>query len=351
MEKISVIVPVYNVERYIGKCLASLLDQDYKNYEIILINDASTDLSLSICKSYAKQSNKVKLINLKTNHGVSSVRNIALQHCSGQYVAFVDSDDYVSPNFLSLMCSTLKQKNVDIVCCNHFYCWENQKILELASQNKETFPLSRSEFLQIIFTLKLSKKMGVSFQGFMWNKLFRRDLLVNVFFEDRDAEDEFFLTKISPRVNTVYYIGQPLYFYNIRNNSLSHFKHFEIGHLKTRYQIYKDLRLTPEEKIGEAALYQRLLGVALSFFCNTDLDTDDLVILRQIYKTKNHWDSNLLYTGGSRLLILRIILFFLAHLNVKVTMKMVHFLSPIVKRYLKMLQTRRQKMLQKTLRH
>ena len=329
MEKISVIVPVYNVEKYLKKCLNSLLEQDYQNYEIILINDASTDSSLSICNQFAKQSDRIKLFNLKTNQGISNVRNIGLQYCSGQYVAFVDSDDYVSPKFLSSMYSAMKEKKADIVCCNHFCFRNNKKTLKVASQNQNSFQLTRSEFIQLVFTLKLSRKMQVLFQGFMWNKLFRRKLLTNVHFESHCAEDELFLSNIFSRVNTVYYVGEPLYFYNIRDNSLSHVNSFVLDQLKTRYRICQELKTTSERKIIYSALYQQFLNAIPCFLSDTKLTLNDLDTFRTIYRTQKDWDTQLLHTEGTKLLFLQTMLFFLTHFNINATMKMIQLLRPI----------------------
>lgn len=97
-ELISIIVPVYNVEKYIAKCLDSLVNQTYLNIEILLIDDGSTDKSLSICKKYAAVDSRIKLFS-KENGGVSSARNLGLLHVQGEYVVFVDSDDFVSPKY------------------------------------------------------------------------------------------------------------------------------------------------------------------------------------------------------------------------------------------------------------
>ena len=333
MEKISVIVPVYNVDNYLERCLTSLLEQDYHDYEILVVNDASTDSSLSICKQYAENSNKIKLINLKTNQGLYAARNIGLKHCSGQYVAFVDSDDFVSSNFLSSMHTIMKDKKTDIVCCNHSYCWDNKNFFEIASPNQKSQPLSRLDFIQIVFTLKSSKRMGISFGGFVWNKLFRRDLLENIFFEHTDgAEDELFLSKVFSKINTIYYVGQPLYFYNLRQNSLSHNNCFIIEHLKTRFQICNNLKSTPDFEICSSALYQHMLNTAPCFLSNNKLTINDLITYRQIYNSKL-WNSCHLYSEGPKLRISQILTFILTHLNTKLTMQMIQLLRPVYKAY------------------
>ena len=111
---ISVIVPVYNVEKYLDNCVMSILDQDYQNIEIILINDGSTDNSLAICHSYVGKDKRVKLFSQK-NQGLSAARNLGIQKANGEFVMFVDSDDYVEPSYCSAALSCQQKYDADIV--------------------------------------------------------------------------------------------------------------------------------------------------------------------------------------------------------------------------------------------
>ena len=99
--KISIIVPIYNTEKYLGNCLNSIINQTYKNLEIILINDGSTDNSLSICNNYKNKDNRIKIVN-KTHTGVSDTRNIGIKNATGEYIGFVDSDDYIEQDLLKI---------------------------------------------------------------------------------------------------------------------------------------------------------------------------------------------------------------------------------------------------------
>ena len=107
--KISIIIPVYNVEKYLERCIKSVLNQDYKNLEIYLVDDGSTDNSGYLCDYYAEMDNRIKVIH-KINGGLSSARNAALEKVSGKYVTFIDSDDYVSKNYISILYKTLYEK-------------------------------------------------------------------------------------------------------------------------------------------------------------------------------------------------------------------------------------------------
>ena len=108
MEKISVLVPIYNAEKYIEKCLDSIVNQTYENIEIVLIEDGSTDNSLEIIKEYSKQDKRIKIISIK-NNGVADARNKALENATGDYVTFVDSDDYVEKDYVETLYTNLKK--------------------------------------------------------------------------------------------------------------------------------------------------------------------------------------------------------------------------------------------------
>ncbi len=109
MDKISIIVPVYNVEKFIGECIESILNQDHKDFELILVDDGSKDGSLAICQEYGKKDTRIKVFN-KENGGVSSARNFGIEKASGKYLTFIDSDDFVSSNYCSLLLSRSKDE-------------------------------------------------------------------------------------------------------------------------------------------------------------------------------------------------------------------------------------------------
>ena len=119
MELISVIVPVYNVESYVAECIESIQNQTYMNLEIILVNDGSTDNSGDICDQYATYDERIKVIH-KENAGVSAARNTGIEAANGDYIAFVDSDDYIAPNMYEDMLRILKENDLDILECTAF---------------------------------------------------------------------------------------------------------------------------------------------------------------------------------------------------------------------------------------
>lgn len=119
MSKVSIILPVYNTELFLNKCLDSIINQTYSNLEIICINDGSTDNSLEILKTYKEKDKRIQVINI-TNHGVSYARNLGLTKITGEFVVFIDSDDYIESDYIQCLIENQKEKDTDLVYCGHY---------------------------------------------------------------------------------------------------------------------------------------------------------------------------------------------------------------------------------------
>jgi glycosyltransferase involved in cell wall biosynthesis len=133
MHKISVIIPIYNVEKYLSVCLESVINQTYQNLEIILVDDGSTDACPKICDDYATKDNRIKLIH-KKNGGLSDARNIGVKHATGDLISFVDSDDVLSLYFYEKLINILEENDADIVECG-FRKFYNEKELSFVTKN------------------------------------------------------------------------------------------------------------------------------------------------------------------------------------------------------------------------
>ena len=120
MKKISIIIPVYNVEQYIKNCLESVINQTYDNWEIILIDDGSTDNSKAIYENIAIKNDKIKIFK-QTNKGVSAARNLGIEKAQGDYIVFLDADDWIEKKFLERMLEVIENEDADIVQCNFYY--------------------------------------------------------------------------------------------------------------------------------------------------------------------------------------------------------------------------------------
>ena len=145
--KLTIIVPVYNVEKYLSKCLDSLINQTFTNLEVISVNDGSTDKSLQILENYANKDNRIKIIN-QQNQGVSVARNVGIDNATGEYILFVDADDWLEVNACELIIKELKSKSLDLLYFN--YCVVTQKykkkknIISLCDKHSSSFPFSSS---------------------------------------------------------------------------------------------------------------------------------------------------------------------------------------------------------------
>lgn len=163
MIKVSIIVPVYNVEKYIHKCLDSLVNQTLKELEFIFVNDGSPDNSPKIIKEYQKKDKRIKLLN-KENGGQASARNLGLEHAKGEYIAFLDSDDYVKENMYETLYNRAKKDNLDIVICNNYLVYKDSLVENNPGiTNKKEKIISPREYI----TLSPSP----------WNKIIRHEYL------------------------------------------------------------------------------------------------------------------------------------------------------------------------------
>lgn len=206
-EKISIIVPVYGVEKYLEECLDSLLNQTYKNLEIILVDDESPDNCPKICDVYAKRDDRIVVIH-KKNGGAASARNVGLDCISGEYVAFVDSDDYVDKEYISKLLYLIKKENADISVCSfsNVYRNRNEKI------DNSVGIYTAQDYLRLFLN---DWKCGL-----IWNKLFKTKLLKNIrFAEGHVIDDEFFTYKTVILAKKIIVGNSNLYYYRQRRSS------------------------------------------------------------------------------------------------------------------------------------
>lgn len=211
---ISIIVPVYNTEKYLPKCLDSILAQSYKNLEIILVNDGSKDGSGDICDKYAAMDSRIKVFH-KENEGVSKARNVALEIATGEYIGFVDSDDTISHEMFEILYNNLVKNEVEISICD-FKMVYNDKEEHLNPENL-SMKLSSDKAIENIL-------LGKYFQGHLCNKLFKADVIKGLRF-DEDIyvyEDMLLVIKAVLNSKNVFFDSTPLYDYYMREGSALH---------------------------------------------------------------------------------------------------------------------------------
>lgn len=217
---ISIIVPVYKVEKYLDRCVRSLVNQTYKNLEIILVDDGSPDNCPKMCDEWAKKDSRIKVIH-KENGGLSDARNKGFEQSLGEYILFVDSDDYIDEKMVEIMYNRIIEDKTDMCICD-FSTFED-------GQNPNKNFTMEPKVISAEKTLKslIYDKSNVYFVV-AWNKLFRRELLEKVKFpKGRIHEDEFTCHRFIGECKTISCIYNPLYFYYMREGSITKSKFTE----------------------------------------------------------------------------------------------------------------------------
>ena len=231
MAKVSVIIPVYNVEKYISRCLESLANQTLKDLEIIIVNDGSTDNSRSIIEKYLKKhSLRIKYFE-KQNGGLSSARNYGLKYATGEYIAFLDSDDYVEKDMYEDMYKIAKKDDADMVECDFLWEWENtelqwekykdKKCMNEIKKNKIEYKKVKKDTRR---NYKNKRQMMKKPRVVAWNKLIKKKIIekANIRFpEGLIYEDLDFFYKIIPYINKISYVNKYFVHYIQRENSIS----------------------------------------------------------------------------------------------------------------------------------
>lgn len=206
--KVSIIVPVYNVENYLEKCLKSLVEQTLEDLEIIIVNDGSTDKSQKIIDKYAKKYSNIISIE-KENGGVSEARNLGLKKAKGEYIGFLDSDDWVDKNMYKKLYQKAKSEDFDIVACDTYAVYPDK--LEKISSNIRHDNVSNKELM-------------IDAYAVIWNKIYKKDLIKGITFKKgmNFCEDVEFLYMVYSKVKKVGVIHEPLHNYLQREGSLTY---------------------------------------------------------------------------------------------------------------------------------
>ncbi len=245
--KVSVIVPVYNVAPYLEKCLDSLINQTLKDIEILAVNDGSTDTSPEILNKYASLDDRIVVLN-KPNGGLSDARNYAFPHIHGEYVGFVDSDDFVDPEMYEVMYKKAVESDSDIVECNLHHTFDNYEDTEIGVKETD------------------SKELLMNGRSVVWNKIYKTSWLLSTnvqFPAGLIYEDVCFYSKLMPYLRKISYVDEPFVHYVQRSTSINNFQTlktlqiFDI--LDNIYSFYKGNGFLDEYKDALEFLYTRIL--------------------------------------------------------------------------------------------
>lgn len=303
---ISVIVPVFNVENYLKACIDSILKQTYQNIEIILINDGSTDNSANICNEYATNNEIIKVFH-KINGGLSSARNMGIEKASGEFLAFIDSDDWIHENMLKTMLESAINSKAEIVSCNIALVDKDDQVKLYSNHSIDTV-YSKTQALKLLY-----KNQHLNFSA--CNKLFKTELFHELrFTEGIIFEDMDLMYRLFNNANQIAYIHNP--FYNYRHNSESILgKSFSLNRCdgyyinKKMYDFYRE----HFNDIADIVYYHTIFSTGCHLYTLICINLPDLAdkykfliefdksILKRLvfskYETKISWKNRLIVSA------------------------------------------------------
>lgn len=239
MISVSIIVPIYNGEKYIERCLNSIISQTLENIEIILVNDNSTDETKSIIEKYSKQYKNIVVINKKNNEGVGAARNNGMKIAKGEYIGFIDADDVINDDMYENLYKLAKYSNSDLAMCSYIRKYNNECVEVSPNISEKNVYYDRKKILnKIIPTFVNNIEYGYYY---VWNKLYKREFLEgeNIVFEEEItySEDWLFNLEVFDKAQSFSYINNPYYTYFDNANSLS--KNIDINRIKLSIEGYK----------------------------------------------------------------------------------------------------------------
>lgn len=278
---ISIIVPVYNVEKYIVECIESILVQTYTNWELFLVNDGSTDSSGDICQGYAHTDNRIIYVGTE-NRGACHARNIGLEKANGEYIFFVDSDDMLTPDALRILFDKLAITEAELVCGECQGMHENGKDY---NYKRPVFPdkiTSGDQMLRDVLTYNTLCSI--------WGKLYKKDLIGSIRFEEnlKLGQDICFLTSLfSEKSCSVLRCSEKIYRYRILQNSISHSKQASlIAKIQNYIENMIQLRIKYNKYISENCVEE--------FSCNICRNILYCIYLTGLIKKVESWQLDIL---------------------------------------------------------
>lgn len=255
---VSVIIPVYNVEKYVADCIESIIRQTYTNLEILLVDDGSKDNSGQICDEYAKRDGRIKVIH-KENGGVSSARNKGLELAQGDYVTFVDSDDFVSKEYVQALYTNMQEQNADLTFCGFVFSGKKNV------SGKEKRPSRMEIDFNSPNTIKYMGRflrVGSYIMGSSCRVLYKKETIEGLSFQPniRIGEDLLFVLNAIARAKTVSSIEKDLYFYRV--NEESAIQSYKKEYLQNQEDLYEEV-----QKIFAGYKTKKLLNIYRATLC------------------------------------------------------------------------------------
>lgn len=220
---ISIIVPVYNIEKELRYCVDSILAQTYKDFELLLIDDGSTDMSGVLCDDYTMKDERCKVIH-QINKGLSEARNTGLNNCKGEYIMFIDGDDFVHPDLLKVLYLSLVSGNYDFSMALHEIVYSSTLKIFVQQPDYNRYVVTKNNYFFSMYNNKIYKNDICTLIDYhvVWAKLFKREIFENIRFRNVVSEDFEIMNRICMKMNSAILVGGNMYYYRQRENSLIH---------------------------------------------------------------------------------------------------------------------------------
>lgn len=269
---VSIVVPVYNVQEYLSSCLDSIRNQTYEDFEMILVDDGSTDGSGGLCEQYAEMDHRIRVIH-QPNGGLSAARNTGIKAAKGEFICFIDSDDLVHKEYLEVLCEVQKQYNSDVVWCQ-FERFAGEPLMNQELDYSNCGKSRRDVWFLLAQTGQNSKGVEAIVA---WNKLIRTSIVKNLRFpEGLWHEDEFFITELVSIAKSFAVSSAVLYYYRQRNNSITGSDHANDPRHSVMVQAFeRRIQVCRQEKSFQ--LYRKMVHayrqtIAIQYYNMKDSD-------------------------------------------------------------------------------
>ena len=244
MSSVSIIVPVYNQEKYLNKCLDSIIDQTYRDYECVLVDDGSKDKSSLICDEYAGRDERFSVIH-KANGGLTSARKAGFDATKSEYICFLDSDDYLAPDFLKKTMERIEETDADVCSCGHFQDADGTIIINTFDFKNKIIAKEHIEDEYVMPIIgKIYAEGFINLPGYVWGRVYRKECISDkCFVSEREVytEDDIFQMYLSSRINKAVFIPDKLVYYRVNSASLTH------AYRKNMWNMLKNRHLRVED--------------------------------------------------------------------------------------------------------
>lgn len=270
---VSILVPFYNVEQYIDRCIQSLIKQTYENIEILLIDDCSPDNTLEIAQKYTESDSRIKILRYEKNRGLGGARNYGIEKAKGEYILFVDSDDYIKSNTIEVLFDKAKKNNLCVLETNY---------IKEGKTKSDILP-RRSLYSDKVYYGKEYWDLIPIAPVVAWNKFYKLSFLKenNIVFQLRKFEDVAFTAEVFMKAKRVMNIDFPFYHYIVRENSIMT-ESASVSHLEDAYSLIKDMKILFESNKENEQMKKSYLYSYIGFFRLWHLYSSDITIKKEM---------------------------------------------------------------------